>query len=70
VFDRISVAVDELIECGQHVVVPNRTRFYGREGIEVEAQSVYVVTLREKRIVEWQLFQTRAEALKAVGLEE
>jgi ketosteroid isomerase-like protein len=69
-FDRISVAVDEFIDCGDHVVVPNRTRFCGREGIEVEAQSVFVVTLRKKRIAEWRLFQTRADALKAVGLEE
>ncbi|MEA2202394.1 MAG: SnoaL-like domain [Solirubrobacteraceae bacterium] len=66
-FDRISVSVDEFIECGEHVVVPNRTCFWGREGIEVEAHSTYVVTFRNGRIVEWRLFQTRAEALKAVG---
>jgi ketosteroid isomerase-like protein len=69
-FDRISVSVDEFIECGEHVVVPNRTRFWGREGVEVEAQSTYVVTFRNGRIVEWRLFQARAEALKAVGLAE
>jgi ketosteroid isomerase-like protein len=69
-FDRISVSVDEFIECGEHVVVPNRTCFWGREGIEVEAQSAYVVTFRNGRIVEWRLFQTRADGLKAVGLEE
>jgi ketosteroid isomerase-like protein len=62
--------VDEFIECGEHVVVPNRTCFWGREGVEVEAQSTYVVTFRNGRIVEWRLFQTRVEALKAVGLEE
>ncbi|MCW3032483.1 MAG: hypothetical protein JWM60_828 [Solirubrobacterales bacterium] len=69
-FDRISVSVDEFIECGEHVVVPNRTCFWGREGVEVEARSTYVVTFRNGRIVEWRLFQTRAEALKAVGLAE
>ena len=69
-FDRISVSVDEFIECGEHVVVPNRTCFWGREGIEVEAQSAYVVTFRNGRIIEWRLFQTRADALKAVGLAE
>jgi ketosteroid isomerase-like protein len=69
-FDRISVSVDEFIECGEHVVVPNRTCFWGREGVEVEARSTYVVTFRNARIVEWRLFQTRAEALKAVGLAE
>jgi ketosteroid isomerase-like protein len=69
-FDRFSVSVDEFIECGEHVVVPNRTCFRGREGIEVEAQSAYVVTLRDGRIVEWRLYQTSTEALKAVGLAD
>jgi ketosteroid isomerase-like protein len=69
-FDRISVSVDEYIECGEHVVVPNRTCFWGRGGIEVEAHSAYVVTFRNGCIVKWQLFQTRAEALKAAGLAE
>src|SRR4051812_4854186 len=54
-FGRISVSVDEFIECGEHVVVPNRTCFRGRDGIEVEAQSTYVVTFRNGRIVEWRL---------------
>jgi ketosteroid isomerase-like protein len=66
-FDRIAVDVEEFIECGEHVVVPNRTCFWGREGIEVEADSAYVVTFRNGRIVGWRLFQTRGEALKAVG---
>jgi ketosteroid isomerase-like protein len=69
-FDRISVSVDEFIECGEHVVVPNRTCFRGRGGIEVEAHSAYVVTFRNGRIIVWRLFQTRAEALKAAGLAE
>src|SRR6266576_2827641 len=38
-FDRITVSPDEFIECGKHVVVPNRTCFWGRDGIQVEAQS-------------------------------
>jgi ketosteroid isomerase-like protein len=69
-FDRISVSVDEFIECGEHVVVPNRTCFRGRGGIEVEAHSAYLVTFRNGRIIVWRLFQTRAEALKAAGLAE
>jgi ketosteroid isomerase-like protein len=69
-FDRISVSVDEFIECGEHVVVPNRTCFRGRGGIEVEAHSAYLVTFRNGRIIVWRLFQTRAEALKAAGLAD
>jgi hypothetical protein len=62
--------VDDVIECGEHVVVSNRTCLWGREGVEVEAPSVRVVTVRNGRILEWRLFQTRTEALMAVGLAE
>jgi len=62
--------VDEFIERGEHVVMPNLTRLRGRDGVEVEAHSVVVATVRDGRIVGWCLYQERAEALKAVGLEE
>lgn len=67
-FDRVSVAADEFIDCGDHVVVPNRARAWGRDGIEVAARSVSVVTLRHGRIVGWSLYQEKAEALEAAGL--
>jgi ketosteroid isomerase-like protein len=70
VFDRLTVSLHELIECGEHVVVPNRTHFWGRNGVAVEAQSVFVLTLRNRRIIEWRLFQEIAEALEAVGLSD
>jgi ketosteroid isomerase-like protein len=61
----MTVSVDQYIDCDESVVVPTRTRFWGREGIEVEAYGVFVVTLRHGRIVQWRLFRDRAEALKA-----
>jgi ketosteroid isomerase-like protein len=69
-FERWEAEPTELIDCGDHVVWPNVARMRGRDGIEVEAHSTVVVTLREGRIVLWRLYQERAEALKAVGLEE
>ena len=69
-FDPIIISLDELIGCGEHVVAPNRTRFWGRDGVEVEAQSVWLVTLRNGRIVEWRLYHERAEALEALRLSE
>ena len=69
-FDRITVSPDEFIECGEHVVVPNRTHLRGRDRVKVEAQSALVVTVRNGRIVTWRLYQERAEALEAVGLSE
>jgi uncharacterized protein len=69
-FDRVTVAPDEFIDSGDHVVVPNRALARGRGGIEVAARSAAVVTLRDGRIVAWRLYQERAEALEAVGLRE
>jgi ketosteroid isomerase-like protein len=69
-FDRVTVVPEESIECDEHVVVPNRTHLWGRDGVKVEARSVSVVTLRDGRIVQWRLHQEKAEALEAVGLSE
>jgi ketosteroid isomerase-like protein len=69
-FDVFALEADEFIECGDQVVVPNRTYMQGRDGIKVEAQSTSVVTLHEGRIVEWRLYLHRDEALKAVGLAQ
>jgi ketosteroid isomerase-like protein len=69
-FDRITIFPDEFIECGEHVVVPNRAHLTGRDGVEVEARSVLVWTFRNGRIVEHRLYQERADALEAVGLSE
>jgi ketosteroid isomerase-like protein len=69
-FERITITPDEFIEFGDHVVVPNRGLASGRDGIEVPARSALVVTLRDRRIVRWCLYQDRIEALKAVGLAE
>ncbi len=69
-FDRVTVSPDEFIECGEHVVVPNRAHVWGRDGVKVEARSVLVWTLRKGRVVEHRLYQERAEALEAVGQSE
>jgi ketosteroid isomerase-like protein len=55
---------------GESVVVVDRTRFWGRDGVEVEAHNVFVVTLRHGLIATWTMYRDRAEALKAVGLAE
>ena len=69
-FDQFDFKPDEFIERGEHVVVPNLTRLRGRDGVEVEAHSVVVATVCDGSIVAWSLYPDRAEALKAVGLEE
>lgn len=69
-FDRFLVEPTELIECGGYVLVVNRTRLWGRDGIEVEAHSVEVVSFSDGHIVRWRLYRDRDDALKAVGLAD
>jgi ketosteroid isomerase-like protein len=70
VFDRVVVTPEELIDHDDDVMVVDRTRMWGRDGIEVEARNAHVVTLRDGRVVRWVMYRSRQEALKAVGLEE
>ena len=68
VFDRVIVEPLEFIPCGDDVVVPHCLRATGRDGLEVEARSAVVFTVRDERIVEMRLYRQKAEALSAVGL--
>jgi len=53
------------------VVAVGRMRGRGRaSGVAVEAASVTLWTLREGKISQIKLYQTRDDALKAVGLQE
>jgi ketosteroid isomerase-like protein len=69
-FEQHTMVPEELIPHGDHVVVPMTTRMRGRGGIELEAKSAAVALLREGRLVRWTMYQEKAEALKAVGLEQ
>jgi hypothetical protein len=67
--DRVVVEPLEFIDHRECVVVPHHLRARGRNGVQVEAHSTTVFTIREGRIVELRLYRDRADALKAVGLE-
>jgi ketosteroid isomerase-like protein len=66
-FDRIVVVPEEFIEHGDCVIVRDRARMWGRDGIEVEARNVAVVTLRDSRIVQWRLAATEPKPSKPWG---
>src|SRR6478672_2336406 len=59
-FDRIVAVPEELIEHGDYVIVLDRTRLWGRDGIEVEARNVGLVTVRDGLILQWRLCRDRA----------
>jgi ketosteroid isomerase-like protein len=61
----------EFVDAGDRVVVP--LRFGGRarhSGIETAFAVVHVWTIREGRASRLDMYESRAEALKAVGLQE
>jgi len=60
----------EFIEHGESVVIPHHLHAWGRDGLEVDAHSTVVLTIRDGRIIEMRLYRQLAEALKAVGLED
>jgi ketosteroid isomerase-like protein len=70
VFDRVVVEPLEFIEHGESVVVPHHFRAWGREGVEVDAHSTVVFTVRDGRVIELRLYRQTAEGLKAVELAE
>jgi ketosteroid isomerase-like protein len=69
-FDSHTMVPEELISHGEHVVAPLTSRMRGRGGIEVEAKSAAVATFRDGYMVRWTIYQDKAEALGALGLEE
>jgi ketosteroid isomerase-like protein len=71
-FEERSFDAVELIDAPPNAVVAvGRMRGRGRASeVAVEADSVTLWTLRDGKIGQIKLYQTRADALKAVGLVE
>jgi len=71
VWESGSVEPGEFIATGDEIVVPVRLHFVSRsQGNTVTANAAHVWTLREGKIIRHRAFQTKAEALEAVGLRE
>jgi ketosteroid isomerase-like protein len=68
IFDEVDIRAAEFIESQSNVVVPNRGRARGREGVTVEATSTQVFTLRGAKIARIRLYQDKASALADVGI--
>jgi ketosteroid isomerase-like protein len=64
------ISIDELIPVGDHVVVPHTTHIRGRDGIEAQARTTWLFTIRNEKIERVCLYQERQEALEAAGLSE
>jgi ketosteroid isomerase-like protein len=63
------VETKEFIEAGDSVVIPVQLVSTGRSsGVTVEARAAWVATFRDDKIARMCVYQTRADALAAVGL--
>jgi ketosteroid isomerase-like protein len=69
--DSFEREVEKTIDLGERVLVltHERGRLHGSEA-EVEMSGSHLLTFRDGKIARWETFADRAEALKAVGLEE
>ena len=63
--------LQEVIPLGEdRVLVLQRTVSVGRDGVETIARNASVLTLKQGKATHIKLFQTKADALEAVGLRE
>ena len=67
-WESFTIGADELIDGGEHVVMPFTNRAQGRAGIEVQARGVWIWTFRELDRAGC-LYQELQEALEAAGLD-
>jgi ketosteroid isomerase-like protein len=69
-WEALRIEANEFIEAGDHVVVPWTLHVAGREGIEVQARTTWVFTIRNGTIARITMYQQRAEALEAAGARD
>jgi ketosteroid isomerase-like protein len=70
-WDDYRVEAEELLDAGPSVVVILRERGRGKgSGAPFEESHPQLWTFRRDRIIRWESFQTKAEALEAAGLSE
>jgi ketosteroid isomerase-like protein len=70
-FDEIRLELDDLLEVEDDLlIVENTAYFRGRDGIEAQARSAWLVTIRNGEQTSLTLYQTKQEALEAAGLRE
>jgi ketosteroid isomerase-like protein len=69
-WEQVTVDVEELRDSGDCVVAFIRFRAVARNGLKVDMPNVHVFTFRGSKVVRFEAFADRAEALEAAGLSE
>ena len=70
-FDAARLEIDDPVEVEDgRLIVENVGYFRGRDGIEVQARSAWLVTIRDGETTSLTLYQTKQEAVEAAGLRD
>jgi ketosteroid isomerase-like protein len=69
-FEEVRIEIDDPIEVEDGLVaVENVTFLRGRDGIEVQARSAWLITIRDGEQTSLTLYQTKQDALEAAGVQ-
>jgi ketosteroid isomerase-like protein len=70
-FEEVRLELVDMLEVEDDVlIVENVAYMRGRDGIEVQARSAWLVTIRDGEQTSLTLYQTKQEALEAAGLRD
>ena len=70
-WDDYQIEILRMADSDDYVVVTTRSRGRGKQsGVEVEMDFTFVFTVRDEKIVEWQIFVQEDQALQAAGLRD
>ncbi len=70
-FDEVRIELVDLLEVEDGLmIVENVAYFRGRDGVEAQARSAWLVTIRNGEQTSLTLYQTKQDALEAAGLRE
>jgi hypothetical protein len=68
-FEKVRVEIVDLRELGDGLLIAENVAYLrGRDGIEVEARSTFLIRRRDGLTTSLTLYQSRQEALEAAGL--
>ena len=70
-WDDYQIEILRIADPGDCVVVTTKQGGRGKQsGVEVEMEFTFVFTVRDEKVVEWQIFMHEDQALEAAGLSE
>jgi ketosteroid isomerase-like protein len=70
-WDDYRIEIVRTVDAHDYLVVTTRQGGRGKQsGVEVEMDFTFVFTVRDRKIIEWQIFMKEEQALEAAGLRE